>query len=220
MKNNEFKTTQENMRKIKCDLCSKDPALRNRVADYMQKKIWGITLKARCKKEIQEKENAILALQKLEGSIKQDSAKETINELRIQILDLENALAKQIEKEATFAYTEYDIELYSSYKSATTDAQIYSALAKWFANYGFDVSKNAVFIKMFQNAIAGERRASASVIIRSEGQQFTVSKRSKSDMLNIFYSKLSEFMLVKNVLSAETIPADIREYYAPKKKNK
>ena len=210
----------DDLRKIKCDLFSKDPALRERVADYMQKKVWGITLRTRCKTEIAKCEQGILALQKLEGSIRQDSARESINELKIQILNLQDKLAKTLAEEATFAYSDADNEFYKSYKNASTQAQLYTAIVTWFDSYGFDVSKDASFVFMIINAISGERKANSSTIIRSEGQLFTLAKRSKGDVMYIFYGKVAEFMLAKGVLKPTVIPEDVREYYAPKKAKK
>lgn len=219
MTNKKLVAKQENMKAIKCDLFSKDSSLRDRVADFMSKKVWGITLKARCNIEIKEAEASIAGLSKLMGSVREESAKESIKALEARIIELNTTLEKQLEEEALFAYTEQDNILFKSYKDATTSEEIKNAIIAWFASYDFDVAECADFLDMFLNAIAGERKAGAKAIINSGATNFTLDKRTKGDVMGIFYGKLAEFMLVKGALKPSAIPEDVREYYAPKKKS-
>lgn len=210
---------QENMKAIKCDLFSKDSSLRDRVADFMNKKVWGITLKARCNIEIKEAENSIAGLSKLMGSVREESAKESIKALEARIIELNTKLEKQLEEEALFAYTEQDNALFKAYQKATNPGEISSAICEWFKSYGFNVSENIDFLAMIMRAIAGERKAGAKAIITSGATNFTHDKRTKGDVMGIFYGKLAEFMLAKGALKPSVIPEDVREYYAPKKKS-
>ena len=217
-KNNAITMKQENMKKIKCDLFSKDSALRDRVADFMQKKVWGIILRTRCNAEIKQAENSIAGLEKLMGSIREEHAKASIADLKSQIVSLQEKLATQLEEEAKFAYTEADNEFFKAYQNAETDEQISTAICAWFENYGFDVSESSDFLAMIMRAIAGERKAGAKSIVKSGATNFTLNKRTKGDVMGLFYGKLAEFMLVKGALKPEVIPEDVREAYAPKKK--
>lgn len=198
------------------DLFQADKAMGERVADFMQKKVWGITLTARYKKDVETIEKSIEGLRKLEGSILQDQTEENVKALENRIIELKAALDKQKEEEATFTYTEADIELYNAYKKATTNAMIYNAIIKWFSNYHLDVD-GTMFIQNMMDAISGKQPENNKGIIRSGATRFNAEKRTKTNFLKVFYGELAEAMLKAGTLKATAIPEDVRDFYAPKK---
>lgn len=203
------------------DLFKADRAMADRVADFMQKKVWGITLKARCKAEIALKESDIASLKRLAGSIfDNDENDANIAKLEADIEDFKTKLKDQLEEEATFAYIDADNAFYNSYKKAADDGEIATAIEDWFKTWNLDVSNDYAFVADFRKAISGSRKATATQVIRSEATKFVDSKRSKGDILNVFYGVLAEKMLVAGTLKATAIPEDVREMYAPKKKDK
>lgn len=209
---------QENLKKVKVDLFQKDPAFRNRVADFMQKKVWGITLRVRAMAEIKEAEASILGLEKLMGSVREEHAKESIKALNEKINAEREKLNKQLEEEAMFVWTEQDNAFFKAYQNAVNTGEIRKGMLEWFNHYGLDVSNNDDFVALLMNAISGERKANTRTVVRSNATEFTMSKRTKTDVMMIFYGKLAEVMLAKGALKAEVIPEDVREAYAPKKK--
>lgn len=217
MKNNKINKKFEN---IKVDLFQKDSSMRERVSDFMNKKIWGITLRTRYKKEVAECNTSIEGLQKLLGSIQEEHAKESIKALSAKVEELTTKLSKQMTEEARFEFTDADNQLYLDYKKSENAGQVRVAILKWFKTYNLDVRDNDAFVAMFMTALAGERKASAKTIVCSEATRFTNSKRTKNDILTVFYGKLSEIMLEKGALKASVIPEDVREFYCPKKVKK
>ena len=193
---------------------SKDMGIR--VSDFMSKKVWGIALSTRYKKEVAEIEAAINGLKKCAGSVLADSAETDIVALEARIPVLHEAMQKQKEEEATFTFTEADNTLYKSYKSATTIAQVHSAFEVWFRVYDLEVA-NTTFINDIVAAISGFQPANNKTVVRSEATVFT-DKRTKTNFLKVFYGKLAEEMLKAGTLKATAIPEDVREFYAPKKK--
>lgn len=198
------------------DLFKADKAMSDRVAEFMQKKVWGITLATRYKKDVEDCEATISGLEKLKGSILAKSADEDILAVQQRMADLKAKFDKQKEEEASFEYSKEDTALYKSYKSATTMAMVHTAIEAWFRVYGLEVA-GSTLINEIVSAVSGEKFTTNRTIVNSGATVFT-GKRPKSDFLKVFYGKLSEKMLEAGTLKATAIPEDIQEYYAPKKK--
>lgn len=201
------------------DLFQADKAMGERVADFMQKKVWGITLQYRYKKEVETITASIEGLRKLEGSILQNQTEENIKALENRIVELTEALKKQKEEEATFSFTEADNTLFKEYDKATTNVMIYTAIVKWFKVYGLDVD-GTLFIQSMMDAIGGKQPENNKGIIRSGATKFNAEKRKKANFMKVFYGELAEAMLKAGTLKPTAIPEDVREFYAPKKKDK
>lgn len=201
------------------DLFQADRKMAERVADYMQKKVWGITLKVYLKKEVEKLENSIKGLENCRGSIVGTNVDDAIGQLRNKIAEAQEKTAKQIKEEARFEWTDADNAFFKAYKSADTQAQIYTALEKWFATYHLEVA-NTKLEESIVDAIRGERNATSRTIIRSGAEKFTEQKRTKNDVLKLLYGKLAERMLQAGTLKPASIPEEIREFYAPKKRTK
>lgn len=203
---------------INVNLFNADKAMADRVADFMNKKVWGITLSYTYKKEIESHKAAIVGLEKCKGSILGDSAEADIAILTAEIERLSTELRKKKEEEATFSFTDADKELYRSYKNATTEAMIYTAMEKWFSKYYLEVA-GTLFIHDMMTAVSGVVANTTRGIINSGATVFT-KKRSQADFMKAFYGRLSEKMLEAGTLKPTAIPEDVREFYAPKKKDK
>lgn len=203
----------------KVDLFKADKEMAERVSDFMSKKVWGITLQARYKKEVETIQASIEGLRKLEGSILAEQTETNIKALESRIEELSEALKKQKEEEATFSFTEADEAMYTAYKKATTNAMIYSAIVEWFKGYNLDVD-GTMFIQSMMDAIGGKQPNNNKGIIRSGATVFNAEKRTKTNFLKVFYGELAEAMLKAGTLKATAIPEDIREFYAPKAKTK
>lgn len=203
----------------KIDMFKADRAMADRVSEYMNKKVWGITLRKRLQSDILKHENSIQGLENCRGSIVGTNVDDAIAELRAQIADKKQKVQKQIAEEARFEWDANDKAFYKAYKNATTDAMVYTALEKWFEAYHLDVAQTDFEFAIIK-AIGGERNATATQIIRSGATQFVVGKRTQNEVMRIFYGKLSEKMLEVGTLKPSAIPEDIREAYAPKKRAK
>lgn len=203
----------------KVDLFKADKTMAERVSDFMSKKVWGITLQARYKKEVETIQVSIEGLRKLEGSILAEQTEANIKALEDRIVELTEALKEQKEEEATFSFTEADEAMYTAYKKATTNAMIYSAIVEWFKGYNLDVD-GTMFIQSMMDAIGGKQPNNNKGIIRSGATVFNAEKRTKTNFLKVFYGELAEAMLKAGTLKATAIPEDIREFYAPKAKTK
>lgn len=204
----------------KTDLFKAEKAMSERVADFMRTKVWGITLKARCKKEIEEAEASIVGLKKLDGSILAESSKESIIALEARITELQNKLSEQLKSEATFELTENDKTFYKSYKEAESEVGVAEAIIAWFDAYKLKVDKENDIVISILEAIGGKKRASAKVIINSGATQFVEGKRTKTDVIGLLYGTLAERMLEVGTLKPTAIQEDVREFYAPKKTTK
>ena len=204
----------------KVDLFQADKAMSERVAEFMRTKVWGITLKARCKAEIAKAEASIEGLRNLDGSVLADKGKDSIIALEAHITELNTKLAEQLKEEATFDLTENDKTFYKAYKDATTESEVVEAIIAWFAAYHLEVTKDSDIIALIAGAISGAKRASAKTIVNSGATQFVESKRTKTDIIGLFYGVLAERMLEVGTLKATEIQEDVREFSAPKKKVK
>lgn len=213
---NTTNTTAINYSK-KVDLYQANKTMSVRVADYMNKKVWGIALKTRYRQTIDQLTQSIEAQEKLRGSIFGDECDTLITTMTAQIEQTKKKLAEELEKDATFTWDDNDKKFYKAYEKATTQAQVYRAVQCWFEAYGL-FTDDANFIHDLMATFAGSKKASNKTIIRSEATQFTEDKRSKGDVLALFYGRLAEIMLEKGTLKPAAIPEDIREFYAPKKK--
>lgn len=202
----------------KTDLFKADKVMSERVADFMRTKVWGITLKARFKMESETILASIDGLKKLDGSILANKGEDSIKALEEKLADLENKLAEQLKEDAKFDFTDNDKTFYKSYKDATTEDEVCKAIIEWFATYNLKVSSDNDIVISILDAISGKKRASASVVIKSGATQFTENKRTKSDVIGLFYGTLAERMLEVGTLKPSAIQEDVREFYAPKKK--
>lgn len=204
----------------KTDLFQADRAMSERVAEFMRIRVWGITLKARCKKEIDDIKSGITGLEKLKGSALWENTKDEIVALYDQIDTLKENLDKQVEEEATFKYTETDNTFYNSYKKAEDNSGVEKAISEWFRHYNLEVTGENDIVASIMVAISGKKKASASVVINSQAKCFVEEKRTKGDVMSLFYGTLAERMLEVGTLKPTAIQEDVREMYAPKKKTK
>ena len=204
----------------KTDLFKADKVMAERVSEFMRTKVWGITLKARFKKEEEQTLASINGLKNLDGSVLADKGEESIKALEKHLEELAEKLSKQLEEEAKFDFTDNDKNFYKGYKSAQTEEEVINAIIGWFKVYNLEVSKDNDIVISINDAISGSKRASASVIIRSGATKFTDAKRSKGDVIGLLYGTLAERMLEVGTLKATEIQEDVREFYAPKKKEK
>lgn len=189
-----------------------------RVVEFMDKKVWGITLSKRCAVKVEELQSSIKGLKNAEGSVLGDQSA-NIAKLEKTIEELRAKVAEQKKAETTFAWTDADLALYNSYKDAQSWDEVCRAICAWFDKQGLTVSADLGLIRTLANAISGMRCASAGVIVRSEGRTLT-DKRTKVDVLKVFYSTLNELMQIAGTISPAQIPADVREMYAIKKNTK
>lgn len=204
----------------KTDLFKADKVMAERVADFMRTKVWGITLKARFKKEEETILASIEGLKKLDGSILAENGENSIKALEKKLEELAEKLSKQLAEESKFDFTDNDKNFYKGYKSATTEEEVNNAIIGWFKVYNLEVSKDNDIVIAINDAISGKKKASASTIIRSNATKFVDSKRSKGDVIGLLYGVLAERMLEVGTLKATEIQEDVREFYAPKKKEK
>lgn len=204
----------------KTDLFKADKAMSGRAAEFMRTKVWGITLKARCKAEIAKAEASIEGLRNLDGSVLGNKGKDSIMALEAHITELNNKLTEQLKEEATFELTENDKTFYKSYKEAENESAVINAIIAWFGAYNLTVTGDNDIVISILEAISGKKRASAKVIINSGATKFVENKRTKTDVIGLFYGTLAERMLEVGTLKAEAIQEDVREFYAPKKKSK
>lgn len=202
----------------KTDLFKANREMSNRVAEFMRTKVWGITLKARCQKEIKEAQDGIKGLEKLKGSVLEEESRKSIIALEARILELNENLAKQLEEEAKFEYTQNDKDFYNSYKDAKDNTGVADAIIAWFKVYNLDVTGENDIVISIMDAISGKKKASAKTIINSGAEKFTEDKRTKGDVLGLLYGTLAERMLEVGTLKPTAIQDDVKEFYAPKKK--
>ena len=204
----------------KTDLFKADKVMSERVADFMRTKVWGITLKARFKKEEETILASIEGLKKLDGSVLADKGKDSISALEEKLDELADKLSKQLEEEAKFDFTDNDKNFYKGYKSAKTEEEVCNAIIGWFKTYNLEVTKDSDIVISILDAISGKKKASASAIIRSNAKKFVEDKRTKGDVVGLLYGTLAERMLEVGTLKPTEIQEDVREFYAPKKKDK
>jgi len=204
----------------KTDLFKANKGMSTRVEDFMRTKVWGITLKARCKAEIEKAQASIEGLKNLDGSVLADKGEESIKALESHIFELQEKLANQLKEEATFELTENDKNLYKAYKEAESADAVINAITEWFAAYELKVTGENDIVVAILDAISGKKRAGAKVIINSGATKFVEDKRTKTDVIGLFYGTLAERMLEVGTLKATAIQEDVREFYAPKKKDK
>lgn len=202
----------------KTDLFKADKVMAERVSEFMRIKVWGITLKARFKKEKETILASIEGLKKLDGSVLADKGKDSISALEDKLEELAEKLSKQLEEEAKFDFTDNDKTFYKGYKSATTEEEVCNAIIGWFATYNLVITKDSDIVVSICNAISGSRNANATTIIRSGATKFVDNKRTKDDIVKLLYGTLAERMLEVGTLKATEIQEDVREFYAPKKK--
>ena len=204
----------------KTDLFVAKREMSERVAEFMRTRVWGITLKARCKKQIDELICAINGMEKLRGSVLWDETEKAIAELNSQIVEHEEKLAKQLEEEAKFSYTQNDKTFYDAYKEAKEGEGVATAICNWFAEYELTVTGENDIVASIMDAISGKRKASATTVIRSGAERFVEDKRSKGEVLGLLYGVLAERMLEVGTLKPTAIQDDVKEFYAPKQKAK
>ena len=98
--------------------------------------------------------------------------------------------------------------------------RLFSDKEKELINRFLQLKKDNDIVASIYDAISGKKRASASTIIKSGAKQFVDVKRSKGDVVGLLYGTLAERMLEVGTLKATEIQEDVREFYAPKKKEK
>lgn len=207
----------------KVDMFKADKKFSTRVTEYMHARVWGIVYKKRLEVELAEYDRKLA----IAREISEDEATSTIlskedaERLAVKYAELkeqvENKYAKLVEENAKFEYTEYDKAFYKTY-SADGDNRA-KAVTDFCSAYKLEV-KDTNMLEDIVSAIGGARKASAGQVVRSNATKFTDAKRTKSDVLNILYGRIAEYMLKAGTIKPEAIPEDIRAAFAPKKKEK
>ena len=207
----------------KVDLFKASEAMSERVSDYMNKKVWGIVLKTRYQFDLAKAEKRqefwVSENDRLKKKTGENKYVQEIEDIKAEIVELQTKYEDQRQKEATFAYTDADKTFYKLYEKAEDKESVLKAVRQWFAPYKLVDIEGSTLEESIYDAITGDRRASARTIINSGATKFT-QKRSKNDVLGLFYSRLSELMLEAGTLKPSEIPEDVREQFAPKKKAK
>ena len=211
------------MKNKKVDLFKASKDMSERVSDYMNKKVWGIVLKTRYQIELGKAENRKDFWTSENDRIKAETGEnkyaQEIENVKAEIVSLQAKYDHQRQKEATFAYTDADKTFYKLYEKADNKEAVLKAIRQWFAPYKLVDIEGSTLEESIFDAITGDRRASARTIVNSGATKFT-QKRSKNDVLGLFYGRLSELMLEAGTLKPSEIPEDVRDQFAPKKKAK
>ena len=207
----------------KVNLFKASKAMSERVSDYMNKKVWGIVLKTRYQFDLAKAEKRqefwVSENDRLKKETGENKYVQEIEDIKAEIVELQTKYEDQRQKEATFAYTDADKTFYKLYEKAEDKESVLKAVRQWFAPYKLVDIEGSTLEESIYDAITGNRRASARTIINSGATKFT-QKRSKNDVLGLFYGRLSELMLEAGTLKPSEIPEDVREQFAPKKKAK
>ena len=207
----------------KVDLFKASKAMSERVSDYMNKKVWGIVLKTRYQFDLAKAEKRqefwVSENDRLKKETGENKYVQEIEDIQAEIVELQTKYEDQRQKEATFAYTDADKTFYKLYEKAEDKESVLKAVRQWFAPYKLVDIEGSTLEESIYDAITGNRHASARTIINSGATKFT-QKRSKNDVLGLFYGRLSELMLEAGTLKPSEIPEDVREQFAPKKKAK
>lgn len=201
----------------KVDFFKADKEMSERVAQFMRVKVWNVTLKARLKKTISDCELKISNLEELAPS----TGKDYTEDIAIMNGLIEQAKAdydKAVKESEKFELTENDKTFYKLY--ADSDKDTIQAIIHWFSKYNLEVDEDTNIVLDIFSVISGGRRLTDRQIVRSNAEKFTDDVRTKNDVLTLFYGRLAEAMMQAGTLKASEIPEDVREYYAPKKKNK
>lgn len=195
-------------------------ALSDRVVEFMTTKVWSYTLTDRYNAEKKDIEKGIESTKKLVGSIHESNIEETINGFNKKLVELNEKLKKEQEEKARFKFSEADNSFYNEYKKATTNAQIHSALVRWFATFDVDATVNPMFVNDLMVCFSGKAKGTKSLTLKSDGTRFNREKRTKTDVLVILYGELAEIMIKKGSIKPVAIPEDMREKYilAPARK--
>lgn len=213
------------MAQKKVDMYKASKEMSTRVSDFMNKNVWGITLKTRYQQQLKKAEDQLTfwkeANEKAKGSVMDGKYDEEVKNAENAIPVLQEKYEDQRKKEATFEFTDADKTFFKEYSNADSKEDMQKALYNWFSHYELteDILSGSDLESNILNAIRGERKGSAKTIIQSGATQFT-QKRTRNDILTVFYGKLSEYMLSAGTLKATEIPEDVRDIYAPKKNKK
>lgn len=202
----------------KTDLFAASKEMSTRVADYMRIKVWNVTIKARLDKAVKDGKARIENFEALAKDTGKDYS-DAIADAEQVVEDAKAAYKKLLEEGERFELTENDKEFYANYKSESMKNE--DAIIKWLKKYGLELKANDDLVVDLANAISGARKLNGRGIVRSNAEKFTDNVRTKSDVMTVFYGRLSERMLEAGTLKPEAIPEDVRAFYAPRKgKNK
>lgn len=204
----------------KANLFNAEKRMSERVENFMYCNVWKAVINDRYKAE-SENIKAKLSFQfdafAKATNNERDSIQEKINVLQKELTTLVDKKKDQLERETTFEYTQNDNNFYIMYKAAENTLEVRKAIRQWFAAYALVEIDGTTLENDILEAIKGEKAANGRTIIKSGATQFT-QKRSKSDVLKVFYGKLSEHMLAAGTLKAQEIPEDVRMAHAKKSK--
>ena len=203
----------------KVNMFTADKMMSERVVEFMRCKVWGIVLKKRYQLNVEKIQQKIAILEESRGdnTLTDEQVDELIAKGEEQIVELTEAHKKQLEEEAKFIYLDIDNQFFKAYKSAEDNKALKNAVIFFCDNWGLKVEKTS-FLDDLCETISGRRKLGASAIIRSEAKKFTDAKRTKGDVLALLYGRLAEKMIEVGTIKPQSIPEDIREAYAPKKR--
>ena len=204
----------------KINFFNADRALSVRVSDFVRCQIWAGTLKQRASIEIKKHEQGISGAENLRGSIiSDDQINAMVAAHTAEILKIRKNLKAALEAEASWKWDDADNAFFKAWSKASTKALEYKALQEWFkVKGGLDVDDYRQMDEYFA-AMGGLRLNSFRGIVESDGTQWT-KKRTKADVLKVFYALLAEKMIAAGTISKGQIPEDMAEYYAAIKEKK
>lgn len=139
----------------------------------------------------------------------------TVKMARIE--ELRRQKQEQIDKEATFTWTDSDKEFKKSIKNATCNDEIVKAVRKWFADYTL-VIDGTDFERACIESVG--KKIKDRKIIDSEGAECMAY--DENNALKNMYGVSFEYMVQAGTIKSAQIPEVLREKYAKKgsKKNR
>lgn len=194
---------------------SADKSMNERLAEYATVRLSDITNSVRHKKAVQAILDSINGLENCKGSyLSNDDLDLAIAAKREELDRLEADYKEALKKRERFVYTKEDITLYQAYQNRDN---LETALYNWGMTWGLDLTATKQLRTMAADVSGKQGKASARDVVNSGGRKMT-KDRSKQNFLDLVYGIMVETAVAQGLKL--DIPQDIREHYAPKKREK
>ena len=200
------------MRRV--DLYQANKTMSGRVEEYVKCRVIRKAIMKDYSDKIKGLEMSIENLDKLKGSILEDTIDDRKAELALAKLDLEEKRDAQLKAEAVFEFTKADKDFKKALKGLSVDnPAVEQAIIDWFNNYNLDVTDSTLLADILQ-AIGGKE--DFHKLVDSDGTDAIVVDNNRA--LSMLYWVAFRHMATAGTIKKAQIPEIIRNNFGTEAK--
>ena len=198
------------------DVYAANKEFRERIAEFLDVQVWGITLAARYNAKIKMYEGVLEDKSKPDRVyINPEDRELAIETAKKDLEDVKAEYKKLRDEKAKFVFSKEDNQFKKDYKAAKTGSEVREAIRTWCAAFKLQVTNTDLEARIMQ-AISGKDKNSSRGKVNTG--KCNMEKRKEGMALQLMYGEVADYMVEKGITIPMQFDEDIKLKYAPKAK--